>query len=61
MLGRDGAESTTQAYATGIALFLSWLALRERLGPLGQRLAVATSGSKGLHLYVPMDDPITST
>ena len=36
------------------------LALRERLGPLGQRVAVATSGSKGLHLYVPMDDPITS-
>jgi integrase/recombinase XerD len=25
-LGRDGAESTTQAYATGIALFLSWCA-----------------------------------
>jgi bifunctional non-homologous end joining protein LigD len=36
------------------------LALRERLGPLGQRVAVATSGNKGLHLYVPMDDPITS-
>ena len=36
------------------------LALRERLGPLGQRVAVVTSGSKGLHLYVPMDDPITS-
>jgi bifunctional non-homologous end joining protein LigD len=42
------------------------LALRERLGPLGQRVAVVTSGSKGLHLkglhlYVPMDDPITSS
>jgi bifunctional non-homologous end joining protein LigD len=36
------------------------LALRERLGPLGQRVAVATSGSKGLHLYVPMDHPISS-
>ena len=37
------------------------LALRERLGPLGQRVAVVTTGSKGLHLYVPMDDPITSS
>ena len=37
------------------------VALRERLGPLGQRTAVATSGSKGLHVYVPMDDPITSS
>src|SRR5664279_2380119 len=36
------------------------VALRERLGPLGQRVAVATSGSKGLHLYVPMDHPISS-
>ena len=36
------------------------VALRERLGPLGQRVTVATSGSKGLHLYVPMDHPITS-
>ena len=36
------------------------LALRERLGPLGQRVGVVTSGSKGIHLYVPMDDPITS-
>ena len=35
-------------------------ALRERLGPLGERVAVATSGSKGLHLYVPMDHPISS-
>ncbi len=37
------------------------LALRERLGPLGQRVGVVTSGSKGIHLYVPMDDPITSS
>ena len=37
------------------------LALRERLGPLGQRIVAVTSGSKGLHLYVPMDDPITSS
>lgn len=31
-------------------------ALRERLGPLGRRIVPVTSGSKGLHLYVPMDD-----
>ena len=37
------------------------MALRERLGPLGQRVGVVTSGSKGIHLYVPMDDPITSS
>ena len=37
------------------------LALRERLGPLGQRVVAVTSGSKGLHLYVPMDAPITSS
>ena len=37
------------------------LALRERLGPLGERVGPVTSGSKGLHLYVPMDDPITSS
>src|SRR5664279_2161977 len=36
------------------------LALRERLGPLGERVVAATSGSKGLHLYVPMDQSITS-
>lgn len=35
-------------------------ALRERLGKLGERVVPVTSGSKGLHLYVPMDDPITS-
>ena len=38
---------------------VAW-ALRERLGPLGERVVPVTSGSKGLHLYVPMDDPITS-
>lgn len=38
---------------------MAW-ALRERLGPLGERVVPVTSGSKGLHLYVPMDDPITS-
>ena len=36
------------------------LALRERLGALGTRTVPVTSGSKGLHLYVPMDEPITS-
>jgi DNA primase len=35
--------------------------LVERLGILGQRVVVATSGSKGLHLSVPLDDPITSS
>ena len=35
-------------------------ALRERLGALGNRTVPVTSGSKGLHLYVPMDEPITS-
>ncbi len=35
-------------------------AVRRRLGSLGERILPVTSGSKGLHLYVPMDDPITS-
>lgn len=35
-------------------------ALRERLGRLGERMVPVTSGSKGLHLYVPMDEPITT-
>jgi len=35
-------------------------ALRERLGALGNRIVPVTSGSMGLHLYVPMDEPITS-
>ena len=34
--------------------------LRDRLGRLGARSVPVTSGSKGLHVYVPMDDPITS-
>lgn len=34
--------------------------IRERLGPLEKRLVPVTSGSKGLHLYAPMDQPITS-
>lgn len=34
--------------------------IRERLGLLGERLVPVTSGSKGLHLYAPMDQPITS-
>ena len=37
------------------------LYVRERLGPLGQRIVPVTSGSKGLHLYVPMDQTITAT
>ena len=36
------------------------LLLRDRLGGLGARSVPVTSGSKGLHVYVPMDDPITS-
>src|SRR6478752_10188974 len=35
-------------------------ALLERLGPLGARSVPVTSGSKGLQVYVPMDEPITS-
>lgn len=33
-------------------------AIRERLGPLGDQITPVTSGSKGLHLYVPMPEPI---
>jgi len=36
------------------------LAVRERLGALGERMVPVTSGSKGLHLYVPMDQRISS-
>lgn len=36
------------------------LYLRERLAGLGERTVPVTSGSKGLHLYVPMDHEITS-
>ncbi len=38
---------------------VAW-ALRERLGRLGVRSVPVTSGSKGLQVYVPMDEPITS-
>ena len=41
------------------ALFVAW-ALRDRLGALGARTVPVTSGSKGIHVYVPMDEPITS-
>jgi bifunctional non-homologous end joining protein LigD len=34
--------------------------VKERLGALGQRIVPVTSGSKGMHLYVPLPDPITS-
>ncbi len=36
------------------------LALRERLGALGGEVVPVTSGSKGLHLYVPMRQRISS-
>ncbi|GGM12357.1 non-homologous end-joining DNA ligase [Nakamurella endophytica] len=36
------------------------LLIRERLDGLGARTVPVTSGSKGVHLYVPMDQPITS-
>lgn len=36
------------------------LAIRDRLGDLGHASIPVTSGSKGLHLYVPMAAPITS-
>ena len=38
---------------------VAW-ALRDRLGSLGARTVPVTSGSKGIHVYVPMDEPITS-
>lgn len=38
---------------------VAW-ALRERLGALGARTVPVTSGSKGIHVYVPLDEPITS-
>lgn len=38
---------------------VAW-ALRERLGALGARSVPVTSGSKGIYVYVPMDEPITS-
>ena len=34
--------------------------VKERLGALGERIVPVTSGSKGMHLYVPLPDPITS-
>lgn len=34
--------------------------LRDRLGDLGGRCVPVTSGSKGLHVYVPIDDPLPS-
>lgn len=36
------------------------LLVRERLGALGERMVPVTSGSKGLHLYVPMDEQISA-
>ena len=33
-------------------------AVRDRLGPLGARSVPVTSGSKGIHVYVPMDTQI---
>lgn len=36
-------------------------AIRDRLGPLGRRILPVTSGSKGLHLYIPLEESITST
>lgn len=35
-------------------------AIRDRLGPLGAQVVPVTSGSKGLHLYVPLPEPIDS-
>src|ERR1700693_4786935 len=57
--GRDGAESTTKAYAGGIALFLRWCARSGRgweagIGQLGlfmtwlAHAGSAVSGSEGL-------------
>ena len=51
----DPGEGAGLAECAEVALYL-----RERLGPLGLRSIPVTSGSKGIHLYVPMDDPITS-
>ena len=36
------------------------LLIRDRLGWLGESILPVSSGSKGLHLYVPMPGPITS-
>ena len=34
--------------------------VKERLGALGELIVPVTCGSKGMHLYVPLPDPITS-